>query len=99
VALSGKISYLINGYEDEETFFVKRLSYGIAKIAAAFYPNKVIVRFSDFKSNEYKNLLGRRTLRAGRGEPDDRLAWRIALLQRSLQRSLRAGMQGHSPCT
>ncbi len=58
VALSGKISYLINGYEDEETFFVKRLSYGIAKIASAFYPNKVIVRFSDFKSNEYKNLLG-----------------------------------------
>ncbi len=56
--LSGRISYLINGYEDEETFFVKRLSYGIAKIAAAFHPNKVIVRFSDFKSNEYKNLLG-----------------------------------------
>ena len=56
--LSGRISYLINGYNDEETFFVKRLSYGIAKIAAAFYPNKVIVRFSDFKSNEYKNLLG-----------------------------------------
>ena len=58
VALSGKISYLINGYEDEETFFVKRLSYGIAKIASAFHPNKVIVRFSDFKSNEYTNLLG-----------------------------------------
>ncbi|HNR56277.1 MAG TPA: phosphoenolpyruvate synthase, partial [Flavobacteriales bacterium] len=56
--LSGKISYLINGYEDEETYFVKRLSYGIAKIASAFYPNKVIVRFSDFKSNEYRNLLG-----------------------------------------
>lgn len=56
--LSGKISYLINGYQDEETFFIKRLSYGIAKIASAFYPNKVIVRFSDFKSNEYKNLLG-----------------------------------------
>lgn len=58
VELSGKISYLIHGYADEETFFVKRLSYGIAKIASAFYPNKVIVRFSDFKSNEYKNLLG-----------------------------------------
>ncbi|MCC6938326.1 MAG: phosphoenolpyruvate synthase [Flavobacteriales bacterium] len=58
VALSGRISYLINGYEDEETFFVKKLSYGIAKIASAFHPNKVIVRFSDFKSNEYKNLLG-----------------------------------------
>ncbi|MCW5898545.1 MAG: phosphoenolpyruvate synthase [Flavobacteriales bacterium] len=58
VTLSGKISYLIHGYEDEETYFVKRLSYGIAKIAAAFHPNKVIVRFSDFKSNEYRNLLG-----------------------------------------
>jgi hypothetical protein len=76
VALSGKISYLINGYEDEETFFVKRLSYGIAKIAAAFYPNKVIVRFSDFKSNEYKNLLGGEHF-----EPDEEnpmIGWRGA---------------------
>lgn len=74
--LSGKISYLINGYEDEETFFVKRLSYGIAKIAAAFYPNKVIVRFSDFKSNEYKNLLGGEHF-----EPDEEnpmIGWRGA---------------------
>ena len=45
-------------YDNEEDFFIQRLSYGIAKIAAAFYPNKVIVRFSDFKSNEYYNLLG-----------------------------------------
>ncbi|MBT8229727.1 MAG: phosphoenolpyruvate synthase, partial [Bacteroidia bacterium] len=56
--LSNKINELIRGFADEETFFVKRLSYGIAKIAAAFYPNKVIVRLSDFKSNEYYNLLG-----------------------------------------
>ncbi|MBN8703057.1 MAG: phosphoenolpyruvate synthase [Bacteroidetes bacterium] len=56
--LTAKIQHLITGYEDEETFFIKKLSYGIAKIAAAFYPNKVIVRFSDFKSNEYRNLLG-----------------------------------------
>ena len=56
--LSAKIGDLIKGYEGEETFFVKRLSYGVAKIAAAFYPNKVIVRFSDFKSNEYYNMLG-----------------------------------------
>ena len=35
-----------------------KLSYGIGKIAAAFYPKDVIVRFSDFKSNEYYNLLG-----------------------------------------
>lgn len=57
-ALTSAIEKLIEGYEDEETFFVKRLSYGIAKIASAFYPNKVIVRFSDFKSNEYFNMLG-----------------------------------------
>jgi len=76
VALSGKISYLIHGYEDEETFFIKRLSYGIAKIAAAFYPNKVIVRFSDFKSNEYKGLLGGEHF-----EPDEEnpmIGWRGA---------------------
>lgn len=48
----------IAGFENEEDFFVNKLAYGIAKIAAAFYPNKVIVRFSDFKSNEYYNLLG-----------------------------------------
>ncbi len=56
--LSDKIKKLITGYGSEEEFFVEKLSYGIAKIAAAFYPNKVIVRFSDFKTNEYENLLG-----------------------------------------
>lgn len=56
--LTNEIDKIIKGYDDEETFFVKRLSYGIAKIATAFYPNKVIVRLSDFKSNEYENLLG-----------------------------------------
>ncbi len=56
--LSEEIEKLIAGYDDEETFFVKRLSYGIARIAASFYPNKVIVRLSDFKSNEYYNLMG-----------------------------------------
>lgn len=57
-ALTQKIEKLILGYQNEEDYFVKKLSYGISKIAAAFYPNKVIVRFSDFKSNEYYNLLG-----------------------------------------
>ena len=56
--LSKEIEKRIFGYDNEEDFFIKKLSYGIAKIAAAFYPNKVIVRFSDFKSNEYYNLLG-----------------------------------------
>ena len=56
--LTRKIEKRIAGYKDEEDFFVQKLSQGIAKIASAFYPNKVIVRFSDFKSNEYFNLLG-----------------------------------------
>ncbi len=56
--LTKRINVLTRGYDDEETFFVKRLSYGIAKIASAFYPKQVIVRLSDFKSNEYYNLLG-----------------------------------------
>ncbi len=46
------------GYDDKKTYYVKKLSYGIAKISAAFYPDPVIVRFSDFKSNEYANLIG-----------------------------------------
>lgn len=57
-ALSDRIRELTRGYENEQAFFVNKLSFGIGKIAAAFYPNKVIVRFSDFKTNEYENLLG-----------------------------------------
>jgi pyruvate,water dikinase len=56
--LTEKIEKLITGYDTEESFFIQKLSYGIGKIASAFYPNKVIVRFSDFKTNEYENLLG-----------------------------------------
>ncbi len=56
--LSEKIEHLITGYESEEAFIVQKLSFGIGKIGAAFYPNPVIVRFSDFKTNEYANLLG-----------------------------------------
>jgi pyruvate,water dikinase len=56
--LTNIIQKMTTGFKDEEDFFISKLSYGIAKIASAFYPNKVIVRFSDFKSNEYFNLLG-----------------------------------------
>jgi len=56
--LTEKIRVLTRGFKNEETFFVKRLSYGVAKIASAFYPKNAIVRMSDFKSNEYYNLLG-----------------------------------------
>jgi pyruvate,water dikinase len=46
------------GWEDKKQFYVDKLSYGIAKIATAFYPKDVIVRFSDFKTNEYRSLIG-----------------------------------------
>ncbi|MBD3155834.1 MAG: phosphoenolpyruvate synthase [Candidatus Aenigmarchaeota archaeon] len=46
------------GYENKKQFFIDKLAEGIAKIGAAFYPEDVIVRFSDFKSNEYANLIG-----------------------------------------
>ena len=53
-----KIAELTFQYEDRTQFFVEKLAEGIGTIAAAFYPKPVIVRLSDFKSNEYANLLG-----------------------------------------
>ncbi len=46
------------GWEDKKQFYIDKLAFGIAKIAAAFYPKPVIVRFSDFKTNEYRSLIG-----------------------------------------
>ncbi|HXD78502.1 MAG TPA: phosphoenolpyruvate synthase [Puia sp.] len=57
-SLSAAIARLTRGFSDGAQYFIAQLSCGIARIAAAFYPQKVIVRFSDFKSNEYRNLLG-----------------------------------------
>jgi len=45
-------------YENKKEYFIGELAEGIAQIASAFYPKEVIVRFSDFKTNEYKNLIG-----------------------------------------
>jgi pyruvate,water dikinase len=52
------LAKLIRGYRDGEHFFVERLAEGIGTIAAAFWPKPVVVRMSDFKTNEYANLLG-----------------------------------------
>ena len=57
-ALQETIRRHIAGYADPISFYVDRLSEGIAQIAAAFAPEPVIVRLSDFKSNEYANLIG-----------------------------------------
>ena len=53
-----KIDAITKGYDDKSQFFVDKLAEGVGMIAAAFYPKPVIVRMSDFKSNEYANLLG-----------------------------------------
>ncbi len=52
------IDRLLRGYDDGESFFVQRLSEGIGTIAAAFWPKPVVVRMSDFKTNEYASLVG-----------------------------------------
>ena len=53
-----KIEELTHGYDNKEDFFVEKLAWGVGKIAATFYPRDVIVRLSDFKTNEYASLLG-----------------------------------------
>lgn len=71
-----KIQVLTAGYKDGKTFFIEKLAQGIGQIAAAFYPRRVILRFSDFKTNEYANLLGGK-----RWEPEEdnpMLGWRGA---------------------
>ncbi len=56
--IQAQIDELIAGYDDPRTFYVQRLAEGVGTIAAAFYPRPVIVRMSDFKSNEYASLIG-----------------------------------------
>ncbi|MGZ9275083.1 MAG: phosphoenolpyruvate synthase, partial [Nitrospira sp.] len=60
VAVKAEIDRVSVGHSDKPRFFVDKLAEGVAMIAAAFYPKDVIVRLSDFKSNEYANLLGGR---------------------------------------
>ena len=67
---------VIGNYDSGKWYYIKRLAKGIAKIASAFYPNDVIVRLSDFKSNEYRNLVGGELY-----EPDEEnpmIGWRGA---------------------
>jgi pyruvate,water dikinase len=71
-----KIADLTRLYEDKPEFFVDKLAQGVGAIAAAFYPKPVIVRMSDFKSNEYANLLGGREFEPHEENP--MIGWRGA---------------------
>ncbi|MDB9316592.1 phosphoenolpyruvate synthase [Nodularia spumigena] len=71
-----KIDQITALYDDKPQYFVDKLSQGIGRIAAAFYPKPVIVRMSDFKSNEYANLLGGQQFEPKEENP--MLGWRGA---------------------
>ena len=71
-----KIAALTVGYKDKKQFFVDKLAQGIARVAAAFYPKKVILRLSDFKSNEYANLIGGKDYEPEENNP--MIGWRGA---------------------
>ncbi|WP_410015006.1 phosphoenolpyruvate synthase [Sodalis sp. C49] len=64
--LKQEINDLIQGYDSPKEYYIARLTEGVSTLAAAFWPKRVIVRLSDFKSNEYANLVG-----GERYEPDE----------------------------
>lgn len=74
--LKKQIDELTVGYDDKQKFFIDKLSEGIGMITAAFYPKDVIVRLSDFKSNEYANLIGGSLYEPT--EPNPMIGWRGA---------------------
>ena len=75
-AVKTKISEITALYEDKLQYFVEKLAYGVGTIAAAFYPKPVIIRMSDFKSNEYANLVGGQAFEPNEENP--MLGWRGA---------------------
>lgn len=71
-----EIAKLTHQHQDKEEYFVTQLAEGVATIAAAFYPKDVIVRMSDFKTNEYANLIGGKQFEPNEENP--MLGWRGA---------------------
>lgn len=92
-----RIEELTFGYENQEEYFVEKLAQGVGTIAAAFYPKPVIVRMSDFKTNEYASLIGGRDFEPQEDNPmigfrgasryyDDRYREGFALECRAMKR-------------
>lgn len=76
VEVKKQIDGQTTGYKDKVQFYVDKLAYGIGRIAAAFWPKDVIVRLSDFKSNEYAGLIGGRLYEPQEDNP--MIGWRGA---------------------
>ncbi len=74
-ATRNRIAERTRGHDDKAEFFVDRLAYGIARIAAAWWPKPVIVRVSDFKTNEYAKLVGGKAFEAPEENPV--IGWRV----------------------
>jgi len=74
--IKAEIDRLTVGYKNKKNYFVDELAEGISKIAAAFYPREVIVRLSDFKTNEYASLIGGEQFEPEEANP--MLGWRGA---------------------
>lgn len=72
----GKIERMTVGYKDKKEYFIDKLAEGVAQIGAAFYPKDVIVRLSDFKTNEYAELIGGKEFEPVESNP--MLGWRGA---------------------
>lgn len=75
-AARARIAALTRGYADRTAYFVERLAHGIARIAAAWWPRPVVVRMSDFKTNEYAQLIGGEAFEPAEENP--MLGWRGA---------------------
>lgn len=71
-----QIEKLTTGYANKTDYYVEKLAHGIGILAAAFYPNEVLLRFSDFKSNEYAGLVGGREFEPHEENP--MIGWRGA---------------------
>ena len=74
--LKNQIEEITIGYKDKNQYFIDKLAEGISQIAAAFYPKPVIVRLSDFKTNEYETLIGGKLFEPEEANP--MLGWRGA---------------------
>jgi len=71
-----EIETITEGYKDKKQFFIDKLTEGVGIIAAAFYPKDTIIRLSDFKSNEYANMIGGRLFEPEEDNP--MIGWRGA---------------------
>lgn len=71
-----QIEDLTRGYDDKAQYFIDKLAEGVATLGAAFFPNDVIIRFSDFKTNEYANLIGGKDFEPEENNP--MIGWRGA---------------------